>query len=77
MKPIESYRRCEFCDKRISACSPPSNESYENAEIHIGEGSILLPERFVKDNNNHTADISGYYCNQKCLAAMIEKVLSE
>lgn len=79
-KPYE-ITHCEYCDEIITLESPPSNKRYENGEIHITEGSILLPRAIVKKNHkkgrsdSHAAYINGHYCGPQCLFRQIKKIL--
>jgi hypothetical protein len=81
MKQTEEFTRCEYCNKKISTQSPPSEERYEKGEIVIRDGCILLPDRIVKINHkegysdSHSADLSGHYCGPKCLRKMIKRIL--
>jgi hypothetical protein len=71
MKPVESYRRCEDCDKPISA--ETTVEYYEKGIIDIKDGVLYLPQDVVKKNHkehipdSHIVDISGIYCDPSCL----------
>jgi len=81
VKQFYTVTHCENCDAPITLTSPPAEERYEAAEIHIEHGDILLPAAVVKSNHkegfcdSHTADIAGYYCNLHCLAERIAKIL--
>jgi hypothetical protein len=81
MKTEETFIRCEYCNEFISLKSPPSDDRYDNAEIHIGDGTILLPNKIVKKNHkrgisdSHAKDISGYYCSPECLKKKIKEIL--
>jgi hypothetical protein len=81
MKPKEEYTRCEYCNKRISLESPPSNKRYNKAEILIRDGSMLLPNEVVARNHregftdSHSHNLEGHYCSPKCLKKKINAVL--
>jgi hypothetical protein len=81
MKNTETFIKCEFCGKYISLQSPPSKKNYNNAEIRIEDGIILLPNKIVKKHHKegitdgHANDLSGYYCTPKCLYKRIEQIL--
>jgi hypothetical protein len=82
MKPKEEYTRCEYCNKKILLASPPNTKRYNNAEILIREGSMLLPDEVVRKNHregftdSHSASLNGYYCKPKCLRNMIQLLLN-
>ena len=81
MKPSYRITYCEYCDKVVYPDSPPSKESYENGEIHIQSGSVLLPKSVVKRRHkegftsSHAADIDGIYCDYKCLVNYLKQIL--
>lgn len=73
----ETFTRCEFCNEFISLQSPPSNEQYENAQIHLaGFSTVLLPKKIAK-KNSHSKIIDGYYCSPHCLLNQIALVLNK
>lgn len=73
MKRPYEVTHCKFCDSQITLNSPPSDQRYENAEVYITNGIILLPERLVK-GDSHIKDISGYYCRILCFKKMIDSI---
>ena len=81
MKKTTEVTRCEFCDAQITLESPPCEARYNQAEIYISNGSILLPKEVVKKNHkkritdSHVAYIDGRYCGYKCFIGQIEKIL--
>jgi len=81
MKPKEEFTRCEYCNRKISLESPPSNKRYEKGEIVITDGIILLPKRVVAINHiegysdSHAESLNGRYCGPKCLKNMIKQIL--
>jgi len=76
MKTPETITRCEFCGRYIKLY-PASAKQYENAQINIEEGKILLPEEIAGEGNRHVKSIAGYYCTPMCLCRMIEKILTK
>lgn len=76
-----TFHYCEYCKKASEDISPPTKEQYENAQIHIVEGHILLPQSVVAKNrkpcvsDSHCKFIDGYYCNIECLQKRINKIL--
>jgi len=82
MKNKESFTMCEYCDKIIILQSPPKKESYENAQIEINSGTILLPKKVANKSKkkgfslSHAKDLNGFYCNPKCLWNQIKTILN-
>jgi hypothetical protein len=81
MKEKYTVTNCEYCGKQISLKSPPSDEQYENAQIYIQDGGLLLPKAVVKRNHkrgvteDHSKSLAGYYCKPVCLSAHIHDIL--
>jgi hypothetical protein len=77
MKLTKEITFCEYCDKIIYRASPPPKEQYDNGEIIITDGSVLIPDEIVNLNQNscHSKDISGYYCDIECLINHLKKIL--
>ena len=81
MKKQETYRRCEGCDKMLLDATPPKKEYYEEGQIHIGSGTILLPAKVAKRNKkkgfsiSHADNLDGYYCNLKCFIRRVNEIL--
>jgi len=77
----KTFYYCENCHKQILDTSPPTDEQYENAQICIQDGTILLPEAVVAKNHKpgvadyYTEYITGYYCCPECLIKKINKIL--
>ena len=82
MKNKEQFTRCEYCDQMMVLQSPPKKESYENAQIEINSGTILLPKKVAEKSKkkgfslSHAMDLNGFYCNPKCLRNKIDKILN-
>lgn len=76
MKKEEIYRRCEYCDKLILIESPPTKESYENGQIEIMSGTILLPKS-VSAPSHRMESLDGIYCNVECLLFKIHNILGD
>ena len=61
MKKRFEVTRCEYCDSLIELGSPPLEKRYDNAEISIREGTVLLPGNIVRQRikeglrSGHTA----------------------
>lgn len=68
MKILETYRRCEYCDRQLLDVSPPTREQYAASMIEIRDGSVLLP-REIKGAN--ACRLAGVYCTPACLFAHI------
>jgi hypothetical protein len=81
MKCSYHITNCEFCNKTIRLDSPPSDDRYEDGEIFITHGTVLLSKSIVEKNHKHGISdshaeyIAGYYCNYKCLVGQIKKIL--
>ena len=77
-KPTRQITNCEYCDKQIDLSSPPSAEQYEEGQVHIGSGSMLLPSKIVEKKgiaSSHAIFLDGYYCSKICLIQKIEAAL--
>jgi hypothetical protein len=82
MKPELKITHCEYCNSIIMLESPPSKNRYNNAEIHISNGMILIPDKIVKKRHkkgvgdSHANFLSGYYCQPECLTNKIKELLT-
>lgn len=82
MKKRFEVTRCEYCDSLIELGSPPLEKRYDNAEISIREGTVLLPGNIVRQRikeglrSGHTADLSGRYCTPQCLINKLNSILT-
>lgn len=81
MKPTKQFAYCENCDEPISI--PPEKSHFENGQVHIEVGTVLLPHKIAKlhaDKTNsrilvHHRSIDGYYCTTKCLQHYLAELL--
>lgn len=73
MKEVKKITNCEFCDSQIAVQPTHSDKSYENGEIYIAEGMILLPGK----NHANFTTLSGYYCTPQCLIQMMKRILEK
>lgn len=79
-KPYE-ITHCEYCNTTIKLDSPPQRKHYEAGQIDIRDATMLLPPKVVKKNTiegvapSHANNLSGLYCNYKCLLNEIKRLL--
>jgi hypothetical protein len=74
MKPTKQITYCECCDTAIDLVSPPNADYYENGQIKITNGVMLLPKEV---DSSHSAEISGIYCDIHCLIKHLRMLLKK
>ncbi len=81
MKEPYKITHCEYCNARIKLDSLPLEKHYKAGQIDIRDATMLLPPEVVKKNtkegvtDSHATQLSGLYCNYKCLLNEIKKLL--